>query len=365
MRRAKSRVVQLISVSFRNPAAREATADLNASSRLVAQRDRTNSLVLQEVIASCNRCPKPNLGPVLLLSIFSELSLREKKRFALCEKSKSRFDPKRGSQFNQRACRRVCPKYNGTGTWGFPRSTAMSDELNQLRREVARLRRDLDHVLRVIGQEEKLPQQPRPPFLLLDAEVISIRHSSDKMPILLKAEEGYACIYLNDNEGRARGLFQVDDEGSARFEIWNKDQEVVVSIGETKEGAGEIFVASADGKPRAGLKAHELGGIVSAQNSAGQTNVLMLGKDQGGTFVVADAQGRPVAEIATVDGEGIVSIKGKAGYQMAYMGCDENRGVIAVLGKEGEQAAALTSNEKGGTLVFFDPKGEPKASLPK
>jgi len=185
------------------------------------------------------------------------------------------------------------------------------------------------------------------------------------MPILLKAEESYACIYLNDNEGRARGLFQVDDEGSARFEIWNKDQEVVVSIGETKDGAGEIFVASADGKPRAGLKAHELGGIVSAQNSAGQTNVLMLGKDQGGTFVVADAQGRPVAEIATVDGEGIVSIKGKAGYQMAYMGCDENRGVIAVLGKEGEQAAALTSNEKGGTLVFFDPKGEPKAGLPK
>src|SRR2546430_4917424 len=161
----------------------------------------------------------------------------------------------------------------------------MADELNQLRHEVARLRRDLDHVLRVLGQEEKLPQQPRPPFLLLDAEVISIRHSADKMPILLKAEEGYACIYLNDNDGRARGLFQIDENGSARFEIWNKDQEVVVSIGETKDGAGEIFVASADGKPRAGLKVHELGGIVSAQNSAGQTNVLMLGKDQGGTFV--------------------------------------------------------------------------------
>ena len=28
------------------------------------------------------------------------------------------------------------------------------------------------------------------------------------MPILLKAEEGYACIYLNDNEGRARGFFK-------------------------------------------------------------------------------------------------------------------------------------------------------------
>lgn len=243
--------------------------------------------------------------------------------------------------------------------------TLMADELNQLRNEVARLRRDLNHVLRVLGQEEKLPQQPRPPFLLLDAEVISIRHSADKMPILLKAEEGYACIYLNDSDGRARGLFQIDENGSARFEIWNKDQEVVVSIGETKDGAGEIFVASADGKPRAGLKVHELGGIVSAQNSAGQTNVLMLGKDQGGTFVVADAEGRPVAEITTVDGDGVISIKGKTGYQTAYMGCDENRGLIAVLGKEGEQAVALTSDEKGGTLVLFDSKGEPKSNLPK
>jgi hypothetical protein len=160
-------------------------------------------------------------------------------------------------------------------------------------------------------------------------------------------------------------LFQIDENGSARFEIWNKDQEVVVSIGETKDGSGEIFVASPDGKPRAGLKVHELGGIVSAQNSAGQTNVLMLGKDQGGTFVVADAEGRPVAEITTVDGDGVVSVKGKTGYQTAYMGCDKNRGLIAVLGKEGEQAVALTSNEKGGTLVFFGSKGEPKGSLPK
>ena len=182
------------------------------------------------------------------------------------------------------------------------------------------------------------------------------------MPILLKAEEGYACIYLNDNDGRARGLFQIDENGSARFEIWNKDQEVVVSIGETKEGAGEIFVASADGKPRAGLKVHELGGIVSAQNSAGQTNVLMLGKDQGGTFVVADAEGRPVAEITTVDGDGVVSIKGKTGYQTAYMGCDENRGLIAVLGKEANRRWRSPATKKAECSYFSIQKANRKAA---
>src|SRR5436190_14347556 len=143
----------------------------------------------------------------------------------------------------------------------------MADELSELKQEVARLRADLDHVLRIIGQEENLPEQPRPEFLLLEAEVIFVRQSSDKLPMVIKAHDGQASIFLNDNEGRARGVFQLGEDGSARFEILNKEQQVVVSIGETNEGAGEIYVAGSDGKPRAGMKVHQVGGIVSAQNS--------------------------------------------------------------------------------------------------
>jgi len=197
----------------------------------------------------------------------------------------------------------------------------MEEELDQLKKEVAQLRRDLDHVLRVIGQEEELPEQPRSPFLLLEAEMISIRQTPDRIPMVIKAQEGSACIYLNDDEARARGIFQIDEEGRARLEIWNKKQQLVVSIGETNEGGGEIYVASADGTPRAGMKATELGGIVSVQNSAGQPNALLVGKDEGGTIIVADANGRPLAEIAT-------------------------------------------SDEKGATLVFFDDEGKPKATVP-
>ena len=38
------------------------------------------------------------------------------------------------------------------------------------------------------GSGRKAATAAAPSFLLLDAEVISIRHSADKMPILLKAE---------------------------------------------------------------------------------------------------------------------------------------------------------------------------------
>lgn len=197
----------------------------------------------------------------------------------------------------------------------------MEDELSQLKAEVERLRQNLDHVLRVIGQEEELPEQPRAPFLLLEAEMISIRQTQDRIPMVIKAQDGSASVYLNDDEARARGIFQIDEEGRARLEIWNKKHQLVVSIGETNEGGGEIYVASPDGKPRAGMKASEFGGIVSAQNSSGQPNALLVGKDEGGTVVVADANGRPLAEIATTD-------------------------------------------EKGASLVFFDEQGNAKATLP-
>src|SRR5437764_12433224 len=117
--------------------------------------------------------------------------------------------------------------------------------------------------------------------------MVPIRQTSGRIPMVIKAKEGSACIYLNDDEARARGIFQIDDKGRARLEIWNKKQQLVVSIGETNEGGGEIYVASADGKPRAGMKATEVGGIVSAQNSAGQPKALMVGKDEGGTILVA------------------------------------------------------------------------------
>src|SRR5438045_406201 len=100
----------------------------------------------------------------------------------------------------------------------------MADEITELREEVARLRQDMDHVLRMIGQEEDLPEQPRPEFLLLEAEVIHFRQSNENIPMVIKAHDGRASIFLNDNEGRARGVFQIDEEGCARFEIWNKDE---------------------------------------------------------------------------------------------------------------------------------------------
>jgi hypothetical protein len=214
----------------------------------------------------------------------------------------------------------------------------MADDLPELKKEVARLRRELDDVLQTLGEERDLPEDRR--FFQLEAEVVFIRRSSEKTPIVLQAEHGQAAIYLNDTEGRTRGIFQVDEEG-AHFEIWNKEQQVVVSIGETSDGAGEIYVAGADGKPRAGLKVTPAGGALSTQSAEGHINALMIGKGDGGTIVVADADGHPLVEIAAIQGRGTVSIKQASG----------------------AQAAALTSDEGGGSLAVFDNEGRPRQTL--
>ncbi len=240
----------------------------------------------------------------------------------------------------------------------------MDDELSQLKKEVDRLRADLDHLLRALGQEEILPEQPRSPYLLLEAELISIRHREDHIPIVLKAQQGHASISFNDNEGRARGLFQIDDDGSARFEIWNKEQQLVVSIGETKDGAGEIYVASRDGKPRAGMKVQEVGGIVSAQNSQGQPMALLVGKDEGGAVIVTGADGKPLAEIGVNGDCGVVTIKRVGGGKVAYITGDKVGGGLAICNDHGDPAATLTGSESGGALVFFDDIGTAISSLP-
>jgi hypothetical protein len=235
-----------------------------------------------------------------------------------------------------------------------------ANEVGKLRAEVERLRRDLDHVLRAIGQEQDLADEPRTEFLTLDAEIIGVRRDRETLPIVLKAHDGYACIYLNDDKGRTRGLFEVDEDGSARFEIWNKEGQVVAAIGETGEGGGEIFVAGADGKPRAVIKGNEAGGTISAQNGEGHVQALMLAKENGGTFVATNAHGTPMAEMFGDETGGTVHIKEPTGRSMAYMSASADRGIVSVFNEFGDQAAALASDDEGGAVVLFDAEGKIK-----
>jgi hypothetical protein len=231
----------------------------------------------------------------------------------------------------------------------------------RLQAEVKRLRRDLDHVLQIIGRRQDVPDGQQPgPFPASVPKANGVRPGASSSPIVLKAGNGCACFYLHDNAGRTRGVFEVDQEGSAHFEIWNKEGKVVVAVGETKDGGGEIFVAGADGKPRAAITGSAPGGVVSVQNAQGQLQALMLAKETGGTFVATNANGTPMAEMFGDENGGTVHIKEPTGRSMAYMSAAAERGVVSVFNEFGDQAAALASDDDGGAVVLFDQDGKIK-----
>lgn len=239
-----------------------------------------------------------------------------------------------------------------------------STELERLRKEVAALRRDLDHVLRVIGQDTDGPEQPRPRFLCLETESIGLRNEWTSLPILLKAQEDSASIFLHDSKMRLRGRIEVNDKEGASFQIWNADGQLVVSIGETESDGGQVCVADREGKPRAGIKANEWGGTVSVQNAAGVVEAVMVAKESGGKIMTTNAEGRPVAEMFGDERGGTVCIREVTGQAMAYMSGAMERGVVSVFNEHGDAAASLSSDDFGGALLFYDSDGATRSSLP-
>ena len=177
-------------------------------------------------------------------------------------------------------------------------------------------------------------------------------------------DEGRMHICLVDGQSRPRGVFEMDQSGRVHLEIWNEAGAVVARIGETENGAGEIFVADGNGAPRALMKATDEGGMVTAQSAEGLVQALMLAQASGGTFVATNAHGTPMAEMFGDDKGGTVHIKEPTGRSMAYMSAAAERGVVSVFNEFGDQAAALASDDDGGAVVLFDQDGKLKPNAP-
>jgi hypothetical protein len=242
-------------------------------------------------------------------------------------------------------------------------TTPDTTELTQLREEVAALRRDLDHVLIMIGQHPLMNEKKREKGLKFDARGISMRRSSHSIPISLGVRDEAAWISLCDEKMVTRGKLEVTDAG-ARLEIRNAQGEVVVTLGEGKDGGGEVIVCSADGKPRAGMGIRDNEGVMSVQNSEGRPMAAIHAKENGGKIVAANVDGRPVAFLTGFDECGTLMLKERTGAPMVIATAQGGSGVMSVMNEHGDNAAYLASDEKGGALFICDDEGEIRARLP-
>lgn len=240
----------------------------------------------------------------------------------------------------------------------------MSDELTPLREEVACLRRDLDHVLKLLGETNYELVSPRKERPWLQPQCVQIKAGKGEyMPVEISGDDERGGIYFYDREGRCRGTLLVTDTGlSLAFN--NADGKPGVSIGAAK-GHGEIGLFSPDGKARVVVKSGKLGGSVNCVQSSGQPGAYMLAGEKGGKLEIVNHMHRSsVSLYHDAAGAGIVRLHESSGEAMVVMGCTAETGLLTVFGPLGEEAVMLCGVANGGLVVVCDENGEQKAVFP-
>jgi hypothetical protein len=234
----------------------------------------------------------------------------------------------------------------------------------ELRAEIARLREDVDHLLKLLGEIGYRTASPPNRKLWLEVDHVQLRPpESEQVPIEITCSEEVSGIYLYDRTGRCRGSFVVG-QGGAKFELRNAEGKVVASLGEPG-GHGQIYVASADGTPRATMRASELGGLVGALQPSGDQAAYLLAQKEGGKIEIVNANAASAVSLyADEEGCGVVRVHESSGEMMATLAANAETGVLAVCGPLGEMAATLASEASGGLLLLSDEHGNAKLSIP-
>src|SRR5436189_213368 len=76
------------------------------------------------------------------------------------------------------------------------------------------------------------------------------------IPVMLRTEEGGACLSFTDKVHRERVRLAFDENGPL-FEVRNAQGKLIFQLSEAKDGSGQLCVCDAEGRPRAGMRVSE------------------------------------------------------------------------------------------------------------
>ena len=251
----------------------------------------------------------------------------------------------------------------------FSRAVAMlgimPDETTQLREEVARLRRDLDLVLKMLDLTDYEHIAPKPPERLwLTVENLRVVSEDGRRSVMEMGCEGSGGVLaLYDSKERCRAELRSDDFG-AELKLINADGKTAVLVNVPNEH-GQVGVFSPDGKGRAVIKSSKIGGVVNVMRDNGRPGVFMQSTEEGGKLGIVNRSEKDSVSLYTDDdGNGIVRVHEASGETMAALGASADSGVVTVWGSLGEQAVMLVGVEDGGRVLVCDEHGGPKAFFP-
>ncbi len=239
----------------------------------------------------------------------------------------------------------------------------MSEELEELRKEVAKLKLDVAHLLNLLDQQDDDPEFPRPEYATFEACHLAVRGGDMRIPFHVMATDDGVELSLSDKNHIARAILRIGED-SAVLEFRNAKGKLITQLSEAEDGSGQFCVCDAEGKPRAGMRVSELGGMVNTVNKEGKPQTVMLGGEAGGEVFVTNNNGQMAVKLMAAGNGGMITVHELSGQIMGYLSADANTGSVGVHGPLGEMAAALIANDSGGSILFNDAEGKHKAMLP-
>jgi hypothetical protein len=242
-------------------------------------------------------------------------------------------------------------------------------EIESLKKEVARLRQEMNEFREFIrynppGEDDD--GQPSSAYLTIRCTIFQIVDTSvpsrsqiniiggkhgvffammgkdEKTRILLQVEKDQTEVSLMGNDNQYKACLRVDkDEPS--FELYGKKGKLAVQLKALGDaGLGQVGVCAA-GKPRAVMKATDMGAAISVVHDDGHARVTMVSELDNGHLMA-------------------VTPDMQVGVKIAANGMDG--GLITVNRANGKAGVILSNTPVGGTVMVQDKLGNITGHLP-
>ena len=248
----------------------------------------------------------------------------------------------------------------------------MSEELAELRAEVTRLReetkslrKDLRELFRLLSVPEDSFREGTLKALSLVVESVAVRSTVNphSNAIYIGADESGGHIWLQDEHIRRRCSIGANGDG-ASIAIDNAEGKTVLSIAETDKGNPQIYIATPDGSPCAGLHIKDGHPIINIVDEKQRALVMMMSGEDGGELIVANLNGKPAVTQKATQRGGLVTTHEPGGQIMGLLLATSETGMIDVRGPQGAQAVVLTADDAGGAMGVMDAEGSLLFRLP-
>ena len=221
-------------------------------------------------------------------------------------------------------------------------TTEISTELQQLKKQVAELRAELDDLGQHFAVENFDGGAKNVNLSCTALTLLNTENPNQIQGMLCGGPDGPELVLWGPDQ-KPRLTVRVDPAGVPSVELLDAAGRVAILLG--RDSLGQTSVGVFDqGRPRAALKASDQCGIVSAVHNGGQTRATMVGMEDAGEIMLVNPDMKVAVKLST---------RGQHG-----------EGLITVNHSNGKAAVILASLPDHGCVLVNDRAGQMKYSLP-